>query len=86
MSFQITYQKLFTVNFYHHYFLDDGTTAFDDNATLKEEQLSKYNFESFLKIIPSEETLLKLNGQKIKITQDNTGIKAFLSSQEKTIF
>lgn len=82
MSFQITYKKLFTVNFYHHYFLDDGATAFDDNTTLKASQLLKYDFKSFLKVVPSEETILKLSGQKIKISQDNSGLTALINTQE----
>ena len=65
MSFITTYKKLCECNLYHHYFLDDGTTAFDDNATLKTEQLAKYDFLDYASILPSEETARRLRGQKI---------------------
>jgi len=41
MSFLTTYKPLFSCSLYHHYFLDDGATAFDGNATLKEESGEK---------------------------------------------
>jgi len=82
MSFQITYKKLLNINFYHHYFLDDGATAFDDNTTLKEEQLLKYDFGSFLNIVPSAQTAQKLRGQKIIVRKQNSGITLFISAEE----
>ena len=82
MSFQITYKKLLDINFYHHYFLDDGATAFDANPSLKVEQLLKYNFGNFLRIIPSAETQPKLQGQKIIVRTNTSGISLFISAQE----
>ncbi len=82
MSFQITYKKLLDINFYHHYFLDDGATAFDANPTLKVAQLLKYDFGSFLKIIPSEQTKQKLKGQKIAVKTGTYGVSLFVSAKE----
>ncbi|MAP80905.1 MAG: hypothetical protein CL526_07430 [Aequorivita sp.] len=56
MSFTTTYRPLFNLNVYHHYFLDDGNNAFDSSLSLKENQLNKYNFQDFFKIIPSKKT------------------------------
>ncbi|GHC57956.1 hypothetical protein [Ulvibacter litoralis] len=84
MSFNITYKPLCHVNAYHHYFLDDGTTAFDDlgEPTLKEEQLEKYNLNSFLKIVPSLKTQRMLAGQKIRFKETNTGFSLWIASEE----
>ena len=82
MSFQITYKKLLTINFYHHYFLDDGATAFDINSTLKAEQLLKYDFGNFLRIFPSEQTSQKLQGHKIIVKIETSGISILISAEE----
>ncbi|MEZ4858760.1 MAG: hypothetical protein R2781_08105 [Flavobacteriaceae bacterium] len=82
MSFQIIYKKLLDFNLYHHYFLNDGATPFDDTPTLKAGQLSKYNFKNFLRILPSEQTRQKLQGQKIILKTTTSGISLFVSAQE----
>jgi hypothetical protein len=83
MSFTTTYKLLFRLNLYHNYFLDDGNVAFDNNPTLKEEQLSKYNFEDFCEIIPSEATEELLKGQKL-VFKTVTGGFHFYSKAEET--
>ncbi|MEZ4817254.1 MAG: hypothetical protein R2776_04700 [Flavobacteriaceae bacterium] len=82
MSFQITYKKLVSINCYHHYFLDDGTTAFDSSTNLKAAQLLKYNFNQFLKIIPSEKTQQQFLGYKIIYKVNNAGIDVFIKAEE----
>ena len=82
MSFITTYKKLCECNLYHHYFLDDGTTAFDDNATLKTEQLAKYDFLDYASILPSEETARRLRGQKIHFRITNSGFNLFIKAEE----
>ena len=46
MSFVSTYKPLFTIALWHHYFLDDGTIAFDSDTSLQEEQLASFNFKN----------------------------------------
>lgn len=82
MSFTTTYKRLFTVNLYHHYFLDDGNIAFDNNQNLKEEQLSKYNFEDFCSIVPSEETEKLLKGQKLVFKTTTNGFNLYAKAEE----
>lgn len=84
MSFTLTYKPLCFVNVYHHYFLDDGSTAFDDplEPSLKEAQLEKYNLRSFLKIIPSLSTQRNLAGQKIIFKETATGFSLWIASEE----
>lgn len=82
MGFVTTYKKLFEVNLYHHYFLDNGVTAFDDNPTLKSQQLEKFDFAEFLSIIPSEKTLRKLNGGRLALKSSNSGVSLFIKSEE----
>ncbi|WP_147676402.1 hypothetical protein [Algibacter pacificus] len=87
MSFNITYKPLCTLNFYHHYFLDDGVTPFDDaNApNLKQEQLEKYNIQDFARIQPTEQTKKILANQKIIFKQNNTGFSLLIQAEETNI-
>ncbi len=80
MSFSITYHPLCSFQCYHNYFLDDGETAFDDPLfpDLKEEQIAKYNIDSFIKIVPTQETAKILQGQKIVFRKTNTGFAIFI--------
>lgn len=82
MSFTNTYKKLLEVNFYHHYFLDDGATAFDDSPSLKAEQLEKYRYQSFLEVVPSAKTQRKLNGLKIAARYNKAGMELWVNASE----
>lgn len=84
MSFNHTYRTLCTVNVYHQYFLNDGTERFDNIAfpDLKEEQLEKYNFLSFMQIIPSERTRKMLSGQKIVMKQNRNGFVLWIQAED----
>ncbi len=82
MSFINTYRKVFEVNIYHQYFLDDGITVFDDTTSLKEEQLLKYDISSFIKISPSEETKKLFAGHKAVFKQTESGFKIFIKAEE----
>lgn len=82
MSFTTTYKILFGMNLYHNYFLDDGSVAFDTNATLKEAQLNKYNFEDFCEIIPSEETREIFKGNKLVFKSIPSGFVIYTKAEE----
>ena len=82
MSFVTTYRKLFNVNIYHHYFLDDGSVAFDSSPLLKEAQLGNYNFEDFCKIIPSEKTQELFKGNKLVFKTTSNGFTVFSKAEE----
>ena len=73
MTFSIKYKPLFKVEILHNFFLDlglDEFAAMTDSEKLK--QLDSYEILSFLNIIPTPETLQKLNGHNLvfKITND----------------
>ncbi|WGF91824.1 hypothetical protein [Aequorivita marisscotiae] len=84
MSFRTTYKVLFKLNVYHHYFLDNGATAFDSNLGLKEHQLTKYNFEDFCQIIPSEKTQEIFNGNRIVFKTFPAGFTIYIQADETT--
>jgi len=82
MSFLTTYKKLFSCNIYHRYFLDDGATAFDDNATLKEEQLGKYDLLDYMSVLPTEATATLFRGHKLQFKLSPSGFTMFIRAEE----
>ncbi|MCG2418351.1 hypothetical protein K8089_04895 [Aequorivita sp. F47161] len=82
MSFTSTYRVLFNLNVYHHYFLDDGSVAFDSNLGLKDKQLTKYTFEDFLRITPSQETQEIFTGNRIVFKTVPTGFTIYAKAEE----
>jgi hypothetical protein len=82
MSFIATYKILFGINLYHHYFLDDGSIAFDTNASLKEVQLNKYNYGDFCEIFPSEETQEIFKGNKLVFKTTPSGFTMYAKAEE----
>lgn len=82
MSFLTTYKPIFQVNFYHHYFLDNGTIAFDSSASLKLQQLEKYDFTSFLRVVPSLKTQSILRGQRLTVKNTPNGISVWGKVEE----
>lgn len=82
MSIQITYKPLCYINLYHNYFLNDGLTPFDDSPTLKEEQLGKYTFSDFARIVPSKKTEQFLKNQKILFKTSTTGFTLLVQAVE----
>ncbi|MBD8489274.1 hypothetical protein IFO69_11005 [Echinicola sp. CAU 1574] len=66
MNVSSIYKTLATVSIYHNYFLDNGETSFASmNTDEQAEQLKYFDFRSFLKITPTQETLKVMSGQKI---------------------
>lgn len=85
MSFRHKYRPLAFLNAYHHYFLDDGRNAFDDEVSfpgLKEEQLNKYSISSFLNIIPSQQTQRLFAGQKIIFKKSTSGFTLWINCKD----
>lgn len=86
MSFNNTYRILCTVNLYHQYFLNDGKERFDNAAfpDLKAEQLEKYNFQSFMQVVPSERTKRLCSGQKIVFRERRSGFTLWIQAIDTT--
>ncbi len=65
MAVRLTYQKLFSLRIYHHYWLDDADTQFDDLSTIRQNQINRgYNIHNFFQIIPTRDTHRVLAGQR----------------------
>jgi hypothetical protein len=74
MAFSVKYIPLLNVNILHLFFLNKGLTeysAMDDEA--KARQLGNYNLQSVFSVIPTSETLLKLNGYNLVFKVSNAG-------------
>lgn len=86
MSFSHTYRNLCTVNLYHQYFLNDGKDIFDrvNFPDLKAEQLEKYDFQSFMRIVPSDSTKKLCSGQKIVIKESRSGFTLWIQATDTT--
>jgi len=82
MSFNHTYRTLCSVNLYHQYFLNDGLDRFDDSIILKTEQLDKYDFQSFMQLVPTERTKKLLAGQKIVMKQNRSGFVLWIQAED----
>lgn len=82
MAFKLTYRPLFELKIYHRYLLDDGETPFDQTPEIQEQQLEKYNFKTFLKVQPSQETQKKLKGHRILFKTTPDTIILFVLSEQ----
>ncbi len=62
--FSFAYSRLFEVRLLHHYWLDDGATAFDDIASdaTKAARLADYDVRQFLEVVPTADTQTVLAG------------------------
>ena len=80
MSFRITYRRLFTVNLFHGYYLDqeDSTGAFKVfDAFTEEEQkviLKKYDFREALRVRPTAPTQQLLADRGLVFREEASGI------------
>jgi hypothetical protein len=83
MSYSIVYKELFRVKILHRYFLDKGIDEFRSmNKTEKEKQLSQYDFRTFLKIIPTIETMQQINGHNLVFKTLNSGFTVWTKVAE----
>jgi hypothetical protein len=67
---------------YHQYFLNDGADRFDDSVILKTQQLEKYDFQKFMKIVPTDRTKKILSGQKIVMKQNRSGFVLWIQAKK----
>ena len=80
MTFSIKYKPLFEVKILHHFFLDKGdTNFFSMSEEEQEKQLTDFDLNSTLKIIPSTETNRKLAGYKLAFNPTTHGFIVYTS-------
>ena len=74
MTFSIQYKELFGINILHHFFLDKGVVKYDSmNEAEQSRQLKAYDFRSIFDIIPSDDTITKLNGHGLLMKMSHKG-------------
>jgi hypothetical protein len=94
MAITNLYKTLFKLNFFHHYFLDEGEEVFDpNNGTPPKWQvtnLREYSILDYFDIVPSEKTKKLLKNWKAiyKLQNDGieVGIKVMPTTPPKTPF
>lgn len=59
---EIGYKRLFEVRLLHHYWLDEGTTVFNEFDPAKSKHLLTYDVQSFLSVAPTSSTQKVLAG------------------------
>ncbi|MBW1297696.1 hypothetical protein [Aquimarina litoralis] len=84
MAFRILYKTLFSIDIFHSYFLDDGSTSFQSmNDNEKQQQLKNYNFLEAIDVIPSYATHRTLNNHKLVLIKDAKGFTVLSSVEEE---
>jgi len=84
MSFSITYKPFFEVNIPHLYFLNKGVDVFQQmDEDEKKKQLDTYNVSDFFQIVPTTQTLRKLNGHGLSINLNYCGFIVFTKVSEE---
>ena len=75
MAIKTSYKKLFEVKCLHHYFLNVGTSHFEDIGPAEQiKRMSKYDINDFVEFVPTMETKRILKGYRMKALQTATGI------------
>ena len=74
MGFQITYDRLFTVDILHGYFLNRGDTDFDDLPAEEQARVLKaYSVQDLLSVVPTRETSRMLGSRGLVFKQAGPG-------------
>ncbi len=78
MNYNINYQELFSLNLFHHYFLDVGDSSYDD--TVSPVPFSKEKVTQYLSIEPSQATQKMIRGYRLVLKSHNLGISCLLQA------
>ena len=79
MAFSTQYKELFRVEVLHLYFLNKGESTFVSmNEKEREKQLEFYDYQNFMRIQPTLETIRKLNGHHMIFNNRNTGFSVWI--------
>lgn len=74
MAFSIQYKQLFRIDILHRFFLDKGSVRFDSMSETEQlRQLKEYDSRFILDIVPSEDTMDRLNGHSLLLKRNSTG-------------
>jgi len=74
MAFEIRFKRLFTVNIWHHFYLNKGEAVFSGIAEEEQaELLSVYDIQKDLEVRPTKQTQKVMAGMDILFRQNSTG-------------
>ncbi len=74
MAFSTQYKELFRVEILHLYFLSKGETDFHTMSEAeREKQLDFYDYQNFMRIQPTLETIKKMNGHQMVFNNHTSG-------------
>lgn len=74
MAFSIQYKQLFRIDILHRFFLDKGSVRFDSmSETEQNRQLKEYDSRLILDVVPTAETVARLNGHSLLLHRSSTG-------------
>lgn len=78
MSFSVKYIELLKVKILHHYFLDKGSQEFNSmTETEQSKQLDNYNFQEFIKVVPTIQTKQELDGHHMVFSPTGNGFSVW---------
>ena len=79
MAFSTQYKELFKVEILHLYFLNKGVTPFNImSEPEKEKQLDLYDYQNFMQVQPTLETLGLINGHQMVFNSHKSGFSVWV--------
>lgn len=83
MSYSIKYSELFQVNILHRFYLNNGLDDFGSmNDEDQEKRLENYNFQTFIRVVPTVETHRIITGHRLSIQVTGNGFKIWAKVDE----
>jgi len=83
MAFSTEYKELFGVEILHLYFLNKGESDFNSmTETEQNKQLEFYDFQNFMRIQPTLETIRKMNGHQMVFNNRSSGFAVWIKVEE----
>lgn len=83
MAFSIQYKEFFRVEILHLYFLSKGETVYHSMSEAEQnKQLEFYDYQNFMRIQPTLETIRKMNGQQMVFNNHTSGFGVWIKVEE----
>ena len=78
MSFSVKYIELFKVKILHHFFLDKGSQEFNSMTETEQlKQLGSYNYQDFVKVVPTLQTKQELDGHHMNFSSTGSNFSVW---------
>jgi hypothetical protein len=80
------YRTLCDITIRHAYFLDNGTTGFDDMAAPQQKEfLARFDFREVVALVPTAKTQGAMSGRKIQAIVGNEGIRLIVRTLDSDL-